>query len=168
MMQDKNEDLDTLVNAFTYIDTEVQMGKTQKYSRRGHMQRIKAQPAAKDVSRGSINARDYIGAALNKLSSQCKALLLRITRGTSELHTDTTDASGRCPHGSTCPIMCPDCNDIAPTQLPSALTGGGTPPYLVPQGKFQLPLLWESDQTTMVITNPEPLLREFEATPPRS
>jgi hypothetical protein len=138
MMQDKNEDLDTLVNAFTYSDTEVQMGKTQKYSRRGHMQRIKAQPAVKDVSRGSINARDYIGAALNKLSSQCKALLLRITRGTSELHTDTTDASGRCPHGSTCPIMCPDCNDIAPTQLPSAVTGGVDSP--LPGAARQVPV----------------------------
>jgi len=92
MMNDKNEDLDTLVNAFTYVDTEVQMGKTQKYSRRGHMQRIKEQPAVKDVSRGSISARDYLGAALNKLSSQCKALMHRMSRETSEIHTDNTDA----------------------------------------------------------------------------
>jgi len=30
--------------------------------------------------------------------------------------------SDRCPHGSTCPILCPDCNDTS-AQLPSAGTG---------------------------------------------
>ena len=112
MMQDKNEDLDTLVNAFTYIDAETQNEASRKYSRRGHMQRIKTQAAVKDVSRGSLNARDYIGSALNKLASQCKALILRIGRSTDTTQVPSARTTDRCVHGSTCPIMCPDCNHL--------------------------------------------------------
>ena len=44
------------------------------------MRKIKSEPAVKDAARGAINARSYTGAAQNKLASQCKALLLRLTR----------------------------------------------------------------------------------------
>ena len=66
------------------------------------MRRIKAEPEVKDVAKGSINARDYIGAALNKLASQCKALLLRVKRGNAPA------ASTECPHGKI-ELFCPDC-----------------------------------------------------------
>ena len=98
----KEDDLDTAVNAFTYLDADMSQRPTKKYTRRCHMRRIKAEPAVKDVEKGSINAREYIGAALKKLASQCKALLLRVKRGNAPA------ASTECPHGKI-PISCPDC-----------------------------------------------------------
>jgi len=66
LLDDKDDDLDTAVNALTYMDADLAQRPTKKYTRRGQMRRIKAEPAVKDVSKGTINARDYVGAALNK------------------------------------------------------------------------------------------------------
>jgi len=92
MLSDKDEDLDTIVNAFTYLDIDTNANTKQKYTRRGHMRKIKSEPAVKDAARGAINARSYTGAAQNKLASQCKALLLRLTR-TLGITTDNANAS---------------------------------------------------------------------------
>jgi len=91
-LDDKDDDLDTAVNALTYMDADLAQRPTKKYTRRGQMRRTQAEPAVKDVSKGTINARDYVGAALNKLASQCKALMLRLKRGSAP------DVATQCPH----------------------------------------------------------------------
>jgi len=81
LMDHKDDDLDAAVNAFTFIDADMVQRPSKKHTRRCHVRRLKAEPAVKDVAKGTINARDYISAALNKLASQRKALLLREKRG---------------------------------------------------------------------------------------
>jgi|AntRauTorckE5430_2_1112549.scaffolds.fasta_scaffold45084_2 hypothetical protein len=75
------------------------------------MQKIKAQPAVRDATRGSINARDFLGAALNKPASQSKALLLRLNKNQKPSEEEAAAAPANnntataWPHGRTCALF---------------------------------------------------------------